>query len=93
MLSLYIGPRNYVTGRGILNKIGEEVKKIAESVVLLYDKNVAEIEKNIEEYLNKSGIKYSAVLFRWTVIIEGVIVVKNQHSFDRFSGLFFCELW
>ena len=71
MLSLYIGPRNYVTGRGILNKIGEEVKKIAESVVLLYDKNVAEIEKNIEEYLNKSGIKYSAFfLFRQGVFIN-----------------------
>ncbi len=90
MLSLYIGPRNYVTGRGILNKIGEEVKKIAESVVLLYDKNVAEIEKNIEEYLNKSGIKYSAVEFGGECSypeIERISEIVKAGNFDAIAGV------
>lgn len=63
MLSLYIAPRNYVTGYDIMEKIGEHVKKIAKSLLVVSDVTVYSLLKEAFISFDKNGIKYTKEYF------------------------------
>ncbi len=63
MLNLYIAPKNYITGYDIIDNIGEHIKKVAKSLLILSDDTVYSIMGRAFASFDKNGIKYTKEYF------------------------------
>lgn len=63
MLNLYIAPKNYITGYDIIDNIGEHIKKVAKSLLILSDDTVYSIMGRAFASFDKNGIQYTKEYF------------------------------
>lgn len=64
MTNVFIAPRKYVQGRGVIAEIGDYLKPIGKKPMILWDKVVSELyEKTILSSLEQAGLSYEIVEF------------------------------